>query len=38
MPVTTNMKDASVKLINTNFDSVTRYQHAEQMLLHGDPL
>jgi hypothetical protein len=37
LPVTTNMKDASVRLINTNFDSVTRYQHAEQTVLHGDP-
>lgn len=38
MPVTVNMKDASTYLVNfTGYDSITRYQHAEQNVLHGDP-
>ena len=38
LPVTINMKDASVRLLNTSFfDSTTRYLHAEQNVLHGDP-
>ncbi|CAN5417522.1 hypothetical protein BH10BAC2_BH10BAC2_18210 [soil metagenome] len=38
LPVTLNMKDAATGLINNiSYDSTTRYLHAEQNTLHGDP-
>lgn len=37
-PITVNIHDALVSLINaTGYDSVTRYLHAEENVLHGDP-
>jgi hypothetical protein len=36
-PVSINMKDATVYLLGTSFDSTTRYLHAEENVLHGDP-
>ena len=36
-PVSTNMRDAITYLINTGYDSTTRYLHGEENVLHGDP-
>ena len=37
-PVSDNMKDATVFLLGqTGYDSTTRYLHAEENVLHGDP-
>jgi hypothetical protein len=36
-PVSDNMKDATVYLLNSSLDSTTRYLHAEENVLHGDP-
>lgn len=37
-PVSSNMRDACVALTNkTGYDSTTRYLHAEENVLHGDP-
>jgi len=35
--VSLNMRDAAATLINTRLDSTTRYLHAEENVLHGDP-
>jgi hypothetical protein len=35
--VAINMKDAVINLLNTGLDSTTRYLHAEENILHGDP-
>ncbi|HEY6978328.1 MAG TPA: C25 family cysteine peptidase [Chitinophagaceae bacterium] len=35
--VSINMRDAAATLINTRLDSTTRYLHAEENVLHGDP-
>ncbi|MBG9376987.1 hypothetical protein I5907_12150 [Panacibacter sp. DH6] len=37
LPVSKNMKDAATYLLNVGFDSTTKYLHAEQNTLHGDP-
>ena len=37
LPVSKNMKDAAVHLLSWGFDSTTKYLHAEQNTLHGDP-
>lgn len=38
LPVTQNMKAAATGLVNNiSYDSTTRYLHAEQNTLHGDP-
>lgn len=36
-PVSFNMKDAVVSLLKYGGDSTTRYLHAEENVLHGDP-
>ncbi len=36
-PVTTNMRDGTVYLLSTPTDSVSKYFHAEETVLHGDP-
>lgn len=35
--VSLNMRDAATSLINAPLDSTTRYLHAEENVLHGDP-
>lgn len=36
-PVSINIGDAIVYLLGTGYDSTTRYLHAEENVLHGDP-
>ncbi|HRH59339.1 MAG TPA: C25 family cysteine peptidase [Chitinophagaceae bacterium] len=36
-PVSVNMKDATMALLNYPGDSTTKYLHAEENVLHGDP-